>query len=274
MLMNHKNNRDNRINALISLSDITFLIPVRFESIHRLENLFMVVDFILAHFDTQIHILEATSYNNNFLDRLLPQNKNIQVTFVEDYDPVFHRTKYINLLTQNCKTPYLAVWDTDVIVPPEQIMKSVKFLRSKEAEFVYPYKDKFLDVSPIIRELYFKTRNIQLLRDNTGKMNELYQPNPVGGCFLSDRLAYTKAGMENENFYGWGREDGDRINRWRIFDYNIKRISGPLYHLSHDRGVNSNFHADEQQNIKFSEILRISAMSKDELQNEIKTWKH
>lgn len=254
------------------LNDVTFLIPIRVDSIVRLENLIMVTDFIITHFDTNIHILEATSYNNNILGRLLSEN--VSVTYIKDYDPVFHRTKYINMLIKGCFTPFLAVWDADVIVPPEQIITSVNWLREKEASFVFPYKDKFLDTTHIIRELYFGTRNLEILEENKGKMEELYRPDPFGGGFFVEKATYKKLGMENEYFYGWGNEDADRINRWKVMGYIYKRVSGPLFHLSHERGMNSKFHTDEQGEIKFSEILRIFTMSKNELESEIKTWKH
>ncbi|GHT60450.1 hypothetical protein AGMMS50239_09440 [Bacteroidia bacterium] len=37
----------------------------------------------------------------------------------------------------------------------------------------------------------------------------MYPPNPVGGAFFCDVKAYKESGLENEQFYGWGMEDGD-----------------------------------------------------------------
>lgn len=258
--------------AKINLDDVTFLIPVRFDSLVRLENLIAVIDFLTTHFDTHIQILEAADYNNHLLERLLQQKQNVSIRFIEDHDPVFHRTRYINFLVKNCQTPLLAVWDTDVIVPPIQIVQSAEYLRKQEAHFVYPYEEKFLETSIILRELFLKTRNLNLLMNNMGKMTELYLPNPVGGGFFANRSAYMDSGIENYHFYGWGREDGDRLNRWEIMGYQHKRVSGPLFHLTHERGLNSKFHTDEQNQIKMSEIQRIAAMSKDELKEEVKSW--
>lgn len=253
-----------------NLDDVTFLIPVRFDSVVRLENLMMAVDFLFSHFNTRIHILEAADYNNRIAERLLPEE--VSVRFIKDHDPVFHRTKYINQLVKTCQTPFVAVWDTDVIIPPEQIIQSVHCLRSKEVPFVYPYEKKFLEMSELLREIFLETRNLELLMQNQGKMKELYLPVPVGGAFFADRETYLKSGLENENFYGWGREDGDRINRWKILGYEHKRIPGPLFHLTHDRGLNSTFHADGQREVKHSEILRIVGMSGEELKEEVRSW--
>ncbi len=254
----------------IDIKDTTFLIPVRVDSVIRLENILLVIRFLLSHFGTNITILEADHYNNQLLANLLPSA--VSHTFVEDRDPVFHRTKYINDLTRICDTPYMAVWDSDVLVPAEQIIDSIKFLRECEADFVYPYKHRALDTSSILRELYIRKQEISLLKEHEGKMKKMYLPEPVGGAFFANRKAYMKAGMENELFYGWGREDGDRINRRKILGCSYKRIDGPLFHLTHERGSNSTFHSSQQNAIKHAEIMRIAAMSKKELKVEIKEW--
>lgn len=258
------------MNNKADLTDVTFLIAVKLDSIDRLENIIMVIDFLSFHFKTNIQILEASNYNSRILEQLLKPNAD--VTFVEDYDPVFHRTKYINQLIKQCQSPLLAIWDADIIIDPIQILKAVELLRSKEASFCFPYKDKFLDTSLILREIFLKTKNIKILRENEGKMKLLYQPDPIGGAFFAITDDYIASGMENENFYGWGREDGERLIRWEILGYQYKRINGPLYHLSHQRGINSTFHSKNQDDIKWMEIQRIKSMSKKELIKTINSW--
>ena len=254
----------------IDLTDVTFLIPLRLDSVERIENLEKTVDFILQNFDTQIHILEAARYSNNILSRIMPET--IQIDFVKDFDPIFHRTRYINILTRKIDTPYCAIWDTDIIIPTEQIEESVKILREEKAEIVYPYSDLFLDVPRIIKEHYFETGEERILTQNMNKMKKMYQPTPLGGAFFAKRSSYMESGMENENYYGWGREDGDRFNRWQTLGYKIHRIQGALFHLTHERGSNSKFHDKMQNDIKTAEIVRIGSMSKEELEREIEKW--
>jgi hypothetical protein len=258
------------MNKPIDLTDVTFLIPVKLDFIQRIENLMMAIEYLAIYFDTNIHILEADGYNNNLLARLLP--KNVKITFIEDYDPIFHRTHYINQMLSNCSTPWVAVWDTDVIVPFQQIKESVEWLRKGQADFVRPYENKFLDTSPIIRELYFKTRDIRMLQNNHAKMKPLYPLNPVGGGFFANLEKYREAGQENERFYGWGIEDGERVNRWMILGYNYRNTSGVMYHLSHPRGKNSQFHNLQEVDIKNGELFKITSMSKKELTEEIGGW--
>ena len=54
----------------IDLTDTTFIIPVRIDSMIRLENLLMSVDSIVRYFRTRILILEASSYQNEIIPSL------------------------------------------------------------------------------------------------------------------------------------------------------------------------------------------------------------
>ena len=254
------------------LQDVTFLIPLRVDSIHRLENLLAVIGFLHQHFDTHIHVLEASGYNNHLLPQLLPAN--VSHTFRQDYDPVFYRTRYINQLVKKASTDIVAVWDSDVLVAKRQMDGAVDLIRSKAADFVIPYNGKFLDTSNIVRELYLQTRSMDVLKDNEMKMKELYGPDPVGGGFFACRDTYLASGLENEGFYGWGKEDGERVNRWSNLGYRLERIEGYMYHLTHDRGRNSRFHSEKQGEIKKAELMRLAMMSGEELKEEIKHWKY
>ena len=71
--------------------------------------------------------------------------------------------------------------------------------------------------------------------------------------------------MENEKYYGWGSEDSDRHERWKIFGYNIYRSSGCLFHLTHPRGINSKIRSVEYGVNTRVEWLRTTRSSVEEL---------
>ena len=240
---------------LTNLTDLTFLILVRLDSIVRLENTLEITQFLSSNFETNIWVSEYSSYNNGLLERIL--DKNIRYTFNEDHDPILYRTKYLNQMIEAVDKPLVAIWDTDVIVPIDQILMAVELLRNGEADFVYPYESHFFDTTPILRKLYLQYKEIEILEQNKKKMKEMYSPNPVGGAFLADLNAYKESGLENESFYGWGLEDGERYSRWMNMGYRIQRVTGPLFHLSHDRGINSGFHNDDQYLLKKREIKSV-----------------
>ena len=238
---------------------LQFLIPIKIDTVERLENIRAAVNFLFQHGFQDIRVIEAAPFFNGFVKEIL--GKRINYTFIKDDDPVFHRTRYINQMVKEATTTYVAVWDTDVIVPAKQVAKSLSLLENGEADFVYPYEKPFLDTTPIIRKLFLEDGKIDTLEQSRKKMKELYAPNPLGGAFLANREAYIKSGMENEEFYGWGMEDGERFYRWQKPGYKIKRVPGPLYHLTHGRGINSMFHNPDQGLWKRKETLKVKRMA-------------
>lgn len=238
------------------LNDVTFLFLMRIDTIERIENLLTSTGFLLRHFNTNITILEVSSYNNGILKKLL--NKKINYEYIEDGDPVLYRTKYLNYMLKSATTPFVSVWDADVIAAVSQILETMDLLRKDKVQFVYPYTGKFLDTTFILRKIYLENGRLDFLHRNAKKMKEMYPPNPVGGAFFCKLDAYIDIGLENEEFYGWGVEDGDRYLRWEKSEYKIGRVSGILFHLSHSRGLNSVFHNKDQSFIKLR-ILENSA---------------
>ncbi len=243
------------MDQIAKCEDLTFLIPIRLDTIDRLENTLATTQFLLSNFETNIRVAEFSSYSNGLLEKLL--DKSIRYSFQEDHDPILHRTRFLNQIAREVDTPLVAVWDTDVIVSVDQVEKAMEMLRTGEADFVYPYEKQFLDTSPILRDLFLQDGNIEVLEQNSKKMKEMYLPNPVGGAFLARMEAYREAGLENEDFYGWGMEDGERFYRWENLGYKIKRVPGPLFHLSHGRGINSVFHNIDHQFAKHKEVVRV-----------------
>jgi predicted glycosyltransferase involved in capsule biosynthesis len=254
----------------IDLMDLTFIIPVRIDSIERLENIVACTNHITNNFNTHIEIIEVSEFNNGILFKLL--EKSISYHFIEDDNPVFHRTFYLNKISQNIKTPFIAIFDADVIVPANQIYEAVSILRENKTDVVYPYDGRFLDTTEKYRKLYLLANDENGLEIFSHKFKTVYGPYAIGGAFLIKTESYKRSGYENIRFYGWGPEDQERLARWEILEYKIKRIRGPLYHLHHKRGINSSYGSIERQADCINELLRICKMSKKELKKEIKSW--
>ena len=58
----------------IDFSDVTFLIPVRVDSVIRIENLMATIRFLQRNFHTNIIVLEADTYKNKILERFLSKS--------------------------------------------------------------------------------------------------------------------------------------------------------------------------------------------------------
>jgi predicted glycosyltransferase involved in capsule biosynthesis len=195
-----------------SLKDTTFLIPVRFDSVIRVENAIAVVSFLYKCFDTRIIVLEASPYNNHIFSTLIKNRA--EYFHIEDHDIIFHKTKYTNMLVNKVTTPFFAVWDADVIAEKKQILDAVEMLRNNESDMAYPYDGRFWDTSEPIRKLYLMRPNIKILYKYLNYMQLTYGKESKGGAVLLNTEKYYKIGKDNENFYGWGNEDVERYIRY------------------------------------------------------------
>ena len=145
----------------VDLNDVCIIIPVTLDSISRLENLVCIVNFISDNFEVEIQLLETAPYPNYIIQKLL-QGK-INYHFFPSSDVIFHRTKFINNLVSKTNKNIVGVWDSDVLCHPNQIVESINLLKEDKVDYVYPYSDRFLDNSKIIRELYFEMLDLNIL---------------------------------------------------------------------------------------------------------------
>lgn len=88
----------------------------------------------------------------------------MKYTFLVDKDPVFYKTKYLNILAKQVDTPLVCIWDADVILDHLQILDAVKQLRTRTSDVAYPYDGNFLDTSDILREHYWLHRDLDFLK--------------------------------------------------------------------------------------------------------------
>lgn len=253
------------------MSDLTFIIPVRVDSEVRLQNLLLVVKYLLDHTsDTSLFILESDSCCKV---EGLPLNTRIKYSFIEDHDPVFYRTKYLNQMIVRVQTTYLAVWDTDILVPEKQILESLRCLRADECDFIFPYDGRLHQVTSFFQDTCKRKGDLSVLVEYMDILPLIFGNNSYGGCFMVNREKYMEAGMENERFYGWGPEDLERVKRWEILGYNLSRIQGPAFHLEHPVLENSRSFNQEIGKNNNRELFRICAMTKEELREEVIIWR-
>ena len=249
------------------MKDLTVLIPIRVESLVRLENVLAVIRYLRKYFETNIMVLEADKRNNGVLCSLLPQD--VDYIFVLDNDPVFYRTKYINQMAMKATTEFLAIWDADVVSLPSQVYESIIKLRSGKYDICYPYEGIFLDTSKLIRDLYLESEDITILEELKMMMIAPYGTYMHGGALLVNAKSYHASGMENLKFYGWGPEDTERYERWTHLGYRIGYAKGCLFHLSHPRDLNGTHNSSQQK--MYSHYLKDTAIlsSKEDIRNQM-----
>lgn len=252
----------------IDLTDTTFTIPVAFDHKDRKRNLDLIVCMLQHCFNTTIIIAEQGGTHFEYMGKF-PGVHYFSMTQMK----VFHRTKLLNIMAgpEWCKTPYVANWDADVMVPPLQLWLTVQALR-KGADMAYPYARNFARVPrlPWFEKLE-KYIDIGIFGDT--KFNGMNNNEPVsfGGAVLYNVIEYWAGGGENENFVSFGPEDAERFYRFSKLGYNIYRTPGTLYHINHYVGTNSsNRHAHVNSNR--AEWAKVQELSKAELDEYVHDW--
>jgi hypothetical protein len=220
------------------LTDVTFLVPLRIDSSERKENADTLIKYTFQHFNTFFIVLEADATRKFYPEK---EPEGFRHEFIEDTNEVFHRTKWINRLISMAKTPYVAVWDTDAIAPPEQVIEAAEKLRKGEAVMSFPYDGRFYSCDRVSCDLFKRLLDIEILIRRIPVMHLMHGFHSVGGAYLVNKERYINAGGENENFYGWGPEDAERVKRMEILNLPIYNSSGVLIHLWHPMGNNSWF---------------------------------
>lgn len=259
--MTHKDNSPSLFGKL------TIVIPVRIECEERGANLRTILRHVIP-LGCRIIVLEADSESKLGMEEW--QGK-VDYVFIEDINPIFHRTKYINILLNRADTKTVSVWDTDVLVDLDMVYRAVQLI-SAGYTLVYPYNGEFVWLSNSLSQSVRRNTNIEDLRHR--KLKPIFGRRFCGGIYTVDRLHYLECGGENENFTGWGPEDAERLRRVKILGHKTIWIpGGQAYHLWHPRGKNSWFSSKDEESRLKMEMVNVSSMTKEELYNYISNEK-
>ena len=236
-----------------NLKSLTFLLLVRIDTIQRLENTMIVVELLCRYFDTNVMVREAGLYNNNILASLL--KKKVKYEFVEDLDPILHKTRHFNEMSLHVNTPYMAIWDVDIVPEKRVIIDCVQKLEKNEADVAYPYNGNCYNVSKLLRELFIKKKDIHLLHRHKNKINLLHNQPLVGGAVLVKKDRFIFSGKENEKIYGWGDDDFCRYYHYLALGFKIYRARICLFHLWHPRQENSCYENNISRDLSKRELF-------------------
>jgi hypothetical protein len=251
----------------IDLTDVSFLIPVRIDSESRLINLLIVTNYLHKYFKTNILIREYDQTQKVPVAELPPS---CTYHFVHDDDDRLNRTRLDNILIAEAQTPIIAIYDTDVVLPVEQIMQTVEMIRTGNADFVSPYDGEFANIDKVLKGIFLKVLDPALLTINKNKMIIGSKRSWGGSCFIRKK-DYVAAGMDNEVFQSWGPEDIERVKRLEILGYKIKRVPGALFHLEHER-KESGYTGKDAYCDNMEVYLKICNMTSDALRADISQW--
>lgn len=250
----------------IPLKDCTFTIPVLYDHNDRKQNLDLSVCMIQKSFDTNIIVGEQGGRRFEYMSKYCKYHS---------FDDVkeFHRTKMLNDMAMMAETEIIANWDCDVIIPPMQIYLTCEAIRNG-AEMVFPYDGRFARFE---RLHWFKKieRHLDIgIIGNAplkGKNDTPVPVTSVGGAVFFNKESFIDGGLENENMISFGPEDVERSDRFKLLEYNVQRVGGCLYHISHWCGPNSST-KNPHFRANHVEIQKIRQMTKNQLREYVDSW--
>lgn len=245
------------------LSDLTFTIPFKKDTEQRLENVIAVINYLKKYFITNIMVCEQDSTRN------FPEIENIEYEFIQTNNYLLLRTQMLNNMCKKSKTPFIANYDTDVILPVNQYVSAIELLRQNIADGVYPYGGGFYNFIGHERRYIIDNLSVGELTEKNGHLNH---PQSVGGALFWNKKKYIEGGMENENFKSWGFEDNERIIRFLKLGYNMQRIPGIIYHLDHPTSENSSNTKHQAYFENQLEFQKVSNMSSPQLRQYVNSW--
>ncbi len=247
----------------IDADDLTILIPVRIDSSDRLRNLVTCTNALLSALTARVVVGIGDP-------GVIQEHIDPRVVIQKVYDPInmpFHRTRINNDLARAATTAHIAIVDTDVVVPQAQWQIALDSLRADEADLVYPFDGRMVEVSYGCHS-WLERGDFEGLPIDSQRIIEALS---VGGCFIFNRETFTTFGMENENFKSWGFEDDERVLRAYRLGVRVKRLPGVIYHVFHHRGPDSRPDNPFIQS-NAQEVQRIKQIKIAELRAEVKKW--
>lgn len=250
-------------------SDLSIVIPFRFDHPARLQNLETVLRHLTHTLDgVEIILIEdgpelvAGSFAATFGVRYSGTLNNQS----------FHRTRLLNHGIETLSgRRFAASFDTDVLAFPDAMATSLAMLRNG-APMVFPYDGRFIDMRGAARDKIIRTASLSDLPDQpwpaaprwrlwrSGDL-ECLNANSVGGVVLFDREVFTASGGYHEAFRAWGFEDAEIVARMTRLGHPYHRADAwPLFHLAHPRGRRGGgwYKSARQNRALYTKMTRLS----------------
>lgn len=222
---------------IVNLSNLTFLIPVLKDSEDRAWNLQCCLHYLDTTLQTNVSICEVTTQ-----DTCVPvsvQFGNLSIEYHEwspRPDGLMHRTRMLNYLAYKATTPYVCLFDADVIIPENQWERTAKGIELGY-KFIWPYHSPTYDIPKGLQPLFMETMDMSMVQHQCVKPRKPHIN--VGGAIICHRETFLELGGFRDDFISWGSEDEEFHDRLVRLGFPIARVPGNLYHLEHSRGINS-----------------------------------
>ncbi len=251
----------------MTFNDLTFIVPFCIDSEDRKNNLINCLSFFEK---TGCRFVLCEGYFSEkgragFESVVKGRPSEVFIYSSIKMGDFFHKTKLVNHGLKFVETEFFGLLDCDMICQYAQLAAAMTALRERLTDFIYPYDGRFVEVPRAL-----VSRFITDTLDGPTKFRLLHT-NSSGGLIMGRTESYRSIGGENESFRSWGPEDMERHNRIIKLGLRLGRISGPIFHMEHERGKDSS-----EKNPYFDannkEFARMEKISAEDLRSEINNW--
>lgn len=235
------------------LSDCSIVIPVEVDCPERLEHIHFQYAFFKRYF-VRHHLIIIEQGKEPQVH--LPPAPNVQIEFVLKGREAFCTSLLCNQGIALVKTPYFCKCDADAAIHPKAIYEAFELLKNQPGQaFVLPFNGIFLSLFDPLRKEVLQTGDVSSLpfitRAQGAKIakaprgSKAYSPLPhatfrylnMPGLIHHFRTKiFQELGGYNEEFIGWGCEDHEIIDRFRILGHPKTHLPNyNVFHFEHPR---------------------------------------
>jgi glycosyltransferase involved in cell wall biosynthesis len=250
------------------MHELSFVIPIRIDTPDRLENCGAILKFLTTQFPAaEIQLVEQDRETQTAgLRASFPQ----VVWHFSANDKQFSRAAAINTGLINASRPYVCAYDTDILIDPEALRRSVALIRAGHWPIVIPFNLIFVELRGERRKKMIADLDIS----NLGRIRNLADVprHPEidsrvlsGAIMVCDRDLAVMEGGYNRKMVSYGWEDIEFFKRFEKLGCYSYMLSGfNLIHLDHRRGPDSRI--NEMYEVNQREFEHVLGMSVMELQ--------
>ena len=232
--------------------NFTYIISYR-HSVERLNNLKRTLEWVTSFSGAEIIVVEQDKHSK-IKDVKLP----CKHIFLKSSMP-FNKAWGFNVGLKYSNSAVVIFGDSDLIMDPQEFIKSVKLL--DQYEMVNPY-NSVIDLTPQESSAALE-QIIKVERPGRGE-NDIQKVPLCGGICIFRKDAIHKIGGWHEQFIGWGGEDDFQSVKVKNF-LTFYENSAKCYHLYHDRPApDMKWY---QRNLQL--LQKIGAFGREELQRLI-----
>lgn len=230
------------ISKIKKITDVDIIIPFRNNSDLRLNNLKYVIKYYKKFLPSANIIIVEQDTLTDFkeLNKLIYKHLIINLN-----ENLFCRSFLLNEGYNNSHAKYLILSDCDCIISKEILLNIEEYYDLFDKYYIIPYK--------IVH--YLSSEQSDLVKNNflTELKIENFKKDPEtyswtftkGGVNIVSSKNFYKVGGFNTNFIGWGGEDEEICERFKLSNIEIKNLFFDLFHLRHEFNT-------QHQNDKYS----------------------